>query len=75
MSDGNRSAEVFLARVTDFLSGQGYPATKAEVVACARRANTASDVYAALLDLPERRYETAVDLEREIATRLGGTRT
>jgi hypothetical protein len=60
----SREVPAFLARVADFVSGQRFPAKKADLVARARHANTSSDVYVVLLNLPDRIYESEADLRR-----------
>lgn len=66
---------VFLARVVDFVSGQSFPAAKAAVIARARHANTASDIYAVLLEIPDRTYESTEDLQRAVAERRVASET
>ena len=56
----------FLSRVLDYVGAARYPATKAEVVATARRGNVPSDVLSMLLKLPERTYASAAEVVQQV---------
>jgi hypothetical protein len=71
----SRDGTVFLARVGDFVNGQLFPAKKANLIARARRANTPSDIYALLLNLPDRTYDSEADLRRATGELAASTRT
>jgi glutathione S-transferase len=58
---------VFRSRVADFLFGLGYPATKAAIIAQARRNNTASQITDALSRLPDRTYVDLGDIQAAVA--------
>jgi hypothetical protein len=59
-------ARVFRSRVADFLFGLHFPATKEQIIARARRNNTASQVIQALRDLPERTYQTLDEVQATV---------
>ena len=61
------SDRVFRSRVADFLSDLAFPAGKADIIACAKRHNTASDVLATLLQLPDRKYLSLSDVRAAVA--------
>jgi hypothetical protein len=48
--------QIFRSRVADFLFGLRFPASNADIIRCARRNNTASQIVEALRELPERTY-------------------
>lgn len=56
----------FLSRVLDYVGAARYPATKAEVVAQARRGNVPSDVLGMLLKLPDRTYASAQEVVAQV---------
>lgn len=53
-------------RVQKFLAGLRYPAGKDEVLSCARARGADEDVLRALRSLPERRYESPIELSCEV---------
>jgi hypothetical protein len=64
---------VFLARTVDAIGEAGFPASKAEVLAQARRHNVPSDVLGTLLRLPEQRYTSLSDVLTEVERLISAT--
>ena len=54
---------VFRSRIADFLFGLTFPATREQIIRQARHNNTASQIVDALLDLPDRAYESMADVQ------------
>lgn len=57
---------VYLSRVRDFVEGAQFPATKAEVLAHARRRNTPSEIFNDLTRLKADRFESLDELLRAV---------
>ena len=57
---------VFRSRVADFLFGLRFPATKEQIIRCARHNNTASQVTEALRALPDRTYASLVEVQSAV---------
>jgi hypothetical protein len=57
---------VFRSRVADFLFGLRLPATKEQIIRCARHNNTASQIMEALRDLPDRTYQSLDEIQAAV---------
>ena len=60
------TSRMYRSRVADAVGETRFPAEKADVLAVATRHNVPSDVLAALLELPERRYASLGDVLSEV---------
>ena len=49
------------------LGGMDYPASRDELVKHAQSKNADDDILSALKDLPDRKYETPADVNKEVS--------